>query len=214
MLQSPSWETNWFAVSEEISFILRNRNVRFRTNNLPPPVSILGQPNPVHIPTSRLQEVNPNIMHTSTPRSPQWCLSHSFPYQDPMSPPPHPYAQNAQPISFFSFYHPHNIGWGVTDHLAPRYSIFSVPPLPRPPEVQIFSSTPYSQTPSATFHPSMSAKKFHTHTKQQAKLKFYISKSLNFWITTWKAKDSAPNDNKHFLTSICSLFLPKQNLMC
>jgi len=32
----------------------------------------------------------------------------------------------------------------------------------------------------------------------------YISESLNFFIATWKTKDSAPNDGKDFLTSICS----------
>jgi len=52
----------------------------------------------------------------------------------------------------------------------------------------------------------MSATKFHTHTKQQAKLQFYISQSLNFWIANWKTKDSAPNDSKHSLTSICRFY--------
>ena len=33
-------------------------------------VSILGQPNPVHIPTSHLLEIHPNIIHPSSPRSP------------------------------------------------------------------------------------------------------------------------------------------------
>ena len=45
------------------------------THNRPPPVPILGQPNPVHIPTSHLLEIHPNIMHPSTPRSPQCSLS-------------------------------------------------------------------------------------------------------------------------------------------
>jgi hypothetical protein len=27
---------------------------------------------------------------------------------------------------------------------------------------------------------------------------------LIFWIASWKIKDSAPNDSKHSLTSICS----------
>jgi len=40
----------------------------------PPPVPILDQPNPVHIPTSNLLEIHPNIIHPSTPRSPQWSL--------------------------------------------------------------------------------------------------------------------------------------------
>ena len=52
--------------------------------------------------------------------------------------------------------------------------------------------------------PSMSATKFHSHTKQQAKFKFCVSDSVYFWAANWKTKDSAPNDSKHSLTSICS----------
>ena len=52
MVQSRSWEANWFAASQEIPHISRNLKVHYRTHKRPPPVSILGQPNPVHIPTS------------------------------------------------------------------------------------------------------------------------------------------------------------------
>ena len=44
------------------------------------------QPNPVHITTSHLLEIHPNIIHPSTPRSPQWSLSLRFPHQDPIHP--------------------------------------------------------------------------------------------------------------------------------
>ena len=71
MVQSPSWEANWFAASQEILHISRNPKVHYRTHKRPPPVSILGQPNPVHIPTSHLSEFRPNIIHPSTSRSPQ-----------------------------------------------------------------------------------------------------------------------------------------------
>ena len=54
MVHSPSWEANWFAASQEIPRILWNPKVHFRTNKRPPPVPILGQPYPVHIPTSHL----------------------------------------------------------------------------------------------------------------------------------------------------------------
>ena len=86
MVQSPSWEANWFAASQEIPRISRNPKVHYRTHKLPPPVSILDQPNPVHIPTSHLLEIRPNIIHPSTPRSPQWSSSLRFPQQDPKHP--------------------------------------------------------------------------------------------------------------------------------
>ena len=57
MQQSPSWKANWFAASQEIPRISRNPKVHYRTHKRPPPVSILGQPNPVHIPTSNLLEI-------------------------------------------------------------------------------------------------------------------------------------------------------------
>ena len=56
MVQSPSWEANLFAGSQEISRISRNPKVHYRTHKRPQSVSILGQPNPVHIHTSHLLE--------------------------------------------------------------------------------------------------------------------------------------------------------------
>ena len=87
MVQSPSWEANWFAASQEIPCISRNPKVHYHSHKRPPPVSILGQSNSVHIPTSHLLEIHPNIVHPSTPRSPQWSLSLRFPHQDPIHPP-------------------------------------------------------------------------------------------------------------------------------
>ena len=72
-VQSPSWAANWFAASQEIPHISRNPKVHYRTHKLPPPLPILGQPYTVHIPTSHL-EIHPNIIHPSTPRSPQWSF--------------------------------------------------------------------------------------------------------------------------------------------
>ena len=57
MVQSPSWEDNWFAASQEIPRISRNPKVHYRTHKRLPPVSILGQTNPVHIPTSHILEI-------------------------------------------------------------------------------------------------------------------------------------------------------------
>ena len=106
MVQSPSWEANWFAASQEIPRILWNPKVHYRTHKPPPPVPMLGQPNPVHIPTSHLLEIQPNIIHPSTPRSPQWSPSLRFPHHNPIHPPLH-----TQSCMVFK-----RVGGGTTTH--------------------------------------------------------------------------------------------------
>ena len=111
MVQSPSWEANWFAASQEIPRITRNPKVHYRTHKRPPPVSILGQPNSVHIPTSHLLEIHPNIIHPSTPRSPQWSLSLRLPHQDPLHSPLLTHTRHMPSPSHSSrFYHPTILG--------------------------------------------------------------------------------------------------------
>ena len=108
MVQSPSWEANWFAASQEIPRISRNPKVHYRTHKRPPTVSILGQPNPVHIPISHLLEIHPNIIHPSTPRSPQWSPSLRFPHQDPINQPLLTHTCHMlSPSQSSRFYHPH-----------------------------------------------------------------------------------------------------------
>jgi len=46
------------------------------------------------------------------------------------TPSPHSYAPHAQPISFFSILSPGQYWVRSTNHLAPRYAISSIPPLP------------------------------------------------------------------------------------
>ena len=86
VVQSHSWEANRSAASQEIPRISRNPKVHYRTHKRPLPVSNLGQPNPVHIHTSHPLEILSNIIHPSTPRSPQWSPSLRFPHQDPIHP--------------------------------------------------------------------------------------------------------------------------------
>ena len=94
MVQRPSYEANWSAVSQEIPRISRNPKVHYRAHKRPLPVSILDQPNAVHIPTSHLLEIHPNIIHPSTPRSPQMSPSNRFPQQDTIHPPLLTHTQN------------------------------------------------------------------------------------------------------------------------
>ena len=114
MVQSLSWEANWFAASQQIPRTSRNPKVHYRTHKRLPPVSSLGQPNPVLIPTSHFLEIHPNIIHPSKPRSPHWSLSLRFPHQDPIHPSLLTHTRHLPSPSHSSrFYHPHNIGWGV-----------------------------------------------------------------------------------------------------
>ena len=50
----------------------------------------------------------------------------------------------------------------------------------------------------------MSATKFHIHTKQEAKLYFYIYWSLNFLIANWKTIASVPSGSKQSVRFGCS----------
>jgi hypothetical protein len=150
MEQSRSWEANCFATSQEIPRVLWNPKVPHCTHKRPPTVPILSQPNPVLTPTFLFLKIHPNIILPSTPGSPQRSLSLRFPQQNPvqhLSLPP--YVLHAPPISIFSILSPARYWIRSTDRSAPHYVIFSIIPLPRPSLAQIFSSAPYSQTPSA-----------------------------------------------------------------
>ena len=127
-----SWEANWFAASQAIPHISLNPKVHYRTHMRPPTISILGPPNAVHIPTFHLLEIHPNIIHPSTPRSPQWLFPSGFPTNNLYTPFPHLYAPHIQPISFFSILSTAPYWVRSTNHLAPGYVVSYIPPLPGP----------------------------------------------------------------------------------
>ena len=128
MVQSSSWEASRFAASQEILRISRNPKVHYRTHKRPPPVSSLGQPNPVHIPTSHILILSTHLRLGL----PSGLLPSGFPTKTLYTPSPRPYAPHAKPISFFTILSPAQYWVSSTNHLAPRYAISSIPPLPRP----------------------------------------------------------------------------------
>ena len=111
VVQSPTWEADWFAASQVFHRISRNPKVHYHNHKLPPSVSIVGSSKAVHIPTCQNPEILPIIIHHSTTRPPHWSLSHRFPHQETIHPPllNHILHMPSPPHSHW-FYQPHNIG--------------------------------------------------------------------------------------------------------
>ena len=82
--QSPSWEANRFAASQEIPCILWNPKVHYRIQKCPPPVPVLNHLDPVHTPTSHFLKIHFSIILPSAPGSSRWSLSFRFPHQNPV----------------------------------------------------------------------------------------------------------------------------------
>ena len=79
MVQSPSSEANWFVASQEIPRISRKPKVHIPHSQAP---ANCLYPGPAQSsPYTHILEIHPNIIHPSTPRSPQWSLSLRFPHQ-------------------------------------------------------------------------------------------------------------------------------------
>jgi len=150
MVQSPSWEANRFAASQEIPRISRNPKIHYRTHKRPPPVSILSQPNKVHIPTSHLLQIHPNIIHPSMPRFRQWSPSLRFPQQDHIHPLSSPIRATCPAHLIILDIITRTILGDEYKSLAPRYVISSTPRYLVPPTSKY---SPQHHAPKHAQHP-------------------------------------------------------------
>jgi hypothetical protein len=113
MQQSPSWEANWFAASQEIPRILWNQRVYYRIHKRPTPVSVLRQLNPVHIPHPTSWRSILILSSHLRLGLPSGLFPSGFLTKTVYTSLPYPSELHVQPISFFSILSPHNSGWGV-----------------------------------------------------------------------------------------------------
>ena len=77
--KSSSRETNRFSASPELTRILRNHRVHFRTYKCPSHVPILNQIERFHTSTFHFLKIHLNVIRPSTPGSSKWSLSFRFP---------------------------------------------------------------------------------------------------------------------------------------
>jgi len=194
---------NRFSTSQEIPRILWKPKVHNRAHNSPPPVPILSQNDPVHAPTTHFLKSHLNIILPSAPGSPKWSLSFRFPHQN---------AVYTSTLPICAACHAHLILLDFiartllgVDYKSLSSSLCSFHPHPVTSSLlgpNILLNTLFSNIPSLCSSLNVSDQVSHPY-QTTGKIIFLYILTLNFRIANWKIKDSAPNDSKHSLTSIC-----------
>ena len=93
------------------------------------------------------------------------------------------------------FYPPNNVWWAVQ---IIKFLVMFLSPLLCP---NTLLNTLFSNILSLSFSLNMSDQV--SHPLKTVNIIVLRSEFLNFWIANWKTKYSAPNDSKHYVTSIC-----------
>ena len=105
--------------------------------------------------------------------------------------------------SYSRFDHPHNIEWGVQIIKFLLRSFLHSTVISSLLGPNILLNTLFSNTLSLRCSLSVSDQVSHPY-KTTCKIIVLYILIFKFWIANWKTKDSAPNDSKDSLTSVCS----------
>ena len=167
--QSP-WESKRFSARQKTPRCLWNPKVQYSTHKCQPTVPILSHFDPVRAPTSHFLKIHLSIILLSTPGSYKWSLSLRYPHQNLYSTFHSPiratYPSHLIVLDF--------ITTAIMDQVYRSLSSSLCSFLHSSVTSSLLGSniplTPYSQTTSPYVPHSMWATKFHTHTKQHAKL--------------------------------------------